>query len=58
MSRRTAGVFIAGTAFGVAVTYSIFSRKKYPTFMGWWNAEGLPIWMIAGILIYEGLDSN
>ena len=35
-----------------AISYSIYSRRKYPTFKKWWDAEGLPIWIVATPIIY------
>ncbi len=48
MTTRTAVVL--GAVFATAVTVSIFRRPKYPSFKAWWDAEGLPIWMMAGLI--------
>lgn len=34
------------------MTYSITSKKKYPSFKKWWDAEGLPIWLASGAFVY------
>jgi hypothetical protein len=41
---------VFGAIIAAAITISLFRCPKYPSFGAWWDAEGLPIWMIAGVM--------
>jgi hypothetical protein len=47
---RTPAAIAFGAIIAAAITASIFRCKSYPSFGAWWDAEGLPIWGIAGML--------
>jgi hypothetical protein len=46
---RTPAAIAFGATIAVAITLSIFRSPKYPSFKAWWDAEGLPIWLVAGM---------
>ena len=41
---------VFGAIIATAIIVSIFRCPKYPSFKAWWEAEGLPIWMMAGMV--------
>jgi len=52
MTRHLIGAFIAGAIAAAAVGRSVYAFRRYPSFGKWWDAEGLPIWMMAGMFIF------
>jgi hypothetical protein len=40
---------VFGAIIAAAITISIFRCPKYASFKAWWDAEGLPMWLIAGL---------
>ncbi len=44
------GMFLAGAVFATALTVSFFRRKEYSSFGAWWDAEGIGIWLLAGVI--------
>jgi hypothetical protein len=46
---RTAAAIVLGAIIAATITISIFRCPKYASFKAWWDAEGLPMWLIAGL---------
>jgi hypothetical protein len=54
----TRAAFASGAIISAAVVVSIFRRRKYHSFSAWWNAEGIAIWILAGMFGAGLLFSN
>ncbi len=42
----------AALSFAIALTFWLSQKSKYPSFGAWWDAEGIAIWMIAGVIVF------
>lgn len=42
--------FVSGAIFAAAFVLSIYRCRQYSSFSAWWNAEGVPLWITAGII--------
>jgi hypothetical protein len=47
---RVRAAFFLGVILATAVAVSVVRYRKYPSFRAWWDAEGLPIWIVAGLI--------
>jgi hypothetical protein len=43
--------FWLGVVLTTAVAVSIVRRRHYPTFRAWWDAEGIGVWILAGMFV-------
>jgi uncharacterized membrane protein YhhN len=39
-----------------SLIFLFFRKKEYRNFGHWWDAEGFPIWMLAGIVVWVLMD--
>jgi hypothetical protein len=46
----------AALSFAIALVFWLSRKSKYLSFGDWWNAEGIAIWMIAGVILFIILD--
>jgi uncharacterized membrane protein YhhN len=39
-----------------SLIFLLFRKKECRNFSQWWDAEGFPIWMIAGVAVWALID--
>lgn len=47
----------AALAFAIALMVWLSRKSRYPSFGAWWDAEGIAIWMIAGVVVFIVLSA-